>query len=596
MTAIKNFLRNFNKKIPSDYLTALLFFAFCTASGINLLCLDDYDALTLSAVNTINIAVFWTVFAICGAVMLFVAYYFNKKYFISRGLLVSVAFFGFVTSLYNSRNIYLIIGFAVIVFLSVYWCVQKNRININNPEISTKAMYISILCIALLVGTVLFVTAYCRYKSYNAPNFDFGIFASAFENMRKTGLPVTTCERNVVMSHFGVHFSPVFYLLLPVYMLCPCPETLIFLQVLFIIAGVIPTVLICRHFKIENILTFTIAIVYLIFPGFICGGINDFHENAFLTFIILFLMYFILENKNVMFWIFLGLLFSVKEDAAIYAFAIGLFMMFYRKSYLKSAVVIVLSVAYFIFASLIVEACNTLDTGIMTDRLINYMPKGQNSLLSVVYTCFYDFPYLIAQVFNSEKLGFLMWVLIPLGFAPFMSKKKSLLLLLLPLLVINLMSNWQYQYDIEYHYTFGTGALLIFCFITVIEEKSNKKKAFLCIFSLIMSFIMCAGASFDKLVYIPYYTSKSETFSKWDEFISKLSKDKEYTATSELIAHMYDFSQVYAYPDYYGENRQTPYLLITENDFELNPNLENYIEDNNYKISNEYYGIILYEK
>mgnify|MGYP006375938967 CR=1 FL=1 len=69
----------FNKKIPSDYLTALLFLAFCTASGINLLCLDDYDALTLSAVNTINIAVFWTVFAICGAVMLFVAYYFSKN-------------------------------------------------------------------------------------------------------------------------------------------------------------------------------------------------------------------------------------------------------------------------------------------------------------------------------------------------------------------------------------------------------------------------------------------------------------------------------------------------------------------------------------
>ena len=52
-----------------------------------------------------------------------------------------------------------------------------------------------------------------------------------------TGLPVTTCERDRVLSHFAVHVSPIYYLFLPFYALFPSPVTLEVLQALLLAFG-----------------------------------------------------------------------------------------------------------------------------------------------------------------------------------------------------------------------------------------------------------------------------------------------------------------------------------------------------------------------
>lgn len=70
----------------------------------------------------------------------------------------------------------------------------------------------------------------CRVLAYRAPTYDFGIFSQMFHQMRTTGLPVTTVERDGALSHFAVHVSPIYYLLLPFYWICPRPVTLQVLQ------------------------------------------------------------------------------------------------------------------------------------------------------------------------------------------------------------------------------------------------------------------------------------------------------------------------------------------------------------------------------
>nr|WP_289707141.1 DUF2079 domain-containing protein [Enterocloster clostridioformis] len=58
--------------------------------------------------------------------------------------------------------------------------------------------------------------------------------------MDKCLSPLTTCERDGLLSHFAVHLSPVFYVLLPFYKLVPRPETLLVLQSLVVISGMVP--------------------------------------------------------------------------------------------------------------------------------------------------------------------------------------------------------------------------------------------------------------------------------------------------------------------------------------------------------------------
>ena len=88
------------------------------------------------------------------------------------------------------------------------------------------------LTVGLGVGFFLLVSVWTvyRYKTFNSPVYDFGIFAQMFHSMKTTGLPMTTVERDGLLSHFRVHMSPIYYLMLPVYCLVPRPETLQVLQ------------------------------------------------------------------------------------------------------------------------------------------------------------------------------------------------------------------------------------------------------------------------------------------------------------------------------------------------------------------------------
>lgn len=592
MSKIKSVIKGFTNKIPIDYLFAAACFAFFVASGFSMIFTDGYNSTDLAVTTGINITYFIVILAACLIGIVAVAYLLNKKCYIARGIIISLAFFGTVTMVFNSKNIYLIIGFLLIAFVTVHWCIKSNRIEIYKYDFSNKILIIAVSVLAVLVFAFMFVVSLFRYLSFNAHNFDFGIFATTFERMRTTGLPMITNERNVLMSHFGVHFSPFFYLLLPVYMIFPSPITILFLQDLFIVAGVIPLVLICRHFKLQNFFTLSISTAYLFFPGFVLGGMNDFHENAFLSFVILFLFYFMLKNKNILFFVFLVMLYSIKEDAVIYAITIGLFMLFYKRLYVKSIIVIVLSLGYYVFASSMVESLNMVNSGVMIDRFVNYMPGSERSLISALETCFFNFPYFIGQVLTSDKMLFLCWVFIPVAFMPFVSKRKSLLILLLPLLVINIMSNWQYQYDISFQYTFGTGALIIIASVFVLAEKKDKSRIMLSTLSIVMSIIVFFGAAYSRSQLISYYTSSPQMYTKWEEFIAELPKDEEYTATSRLIAHMYDIPTVYAFPNYYAEQAVTKYLLTVSSDGD---SLNEFIENNDYEVVKSNSGITLYK-
>ena len=79
-----------------------------------------------------------------------------------------------------------------------------------------------------------------------------------FERMNTDWTPITTLERDRVLSHFAVHVSPIFYVMLPFYKLFPYVETLDILQVLVAFSAIIPLKLLLPKFKLSkltNILT-----------------------------------------------------------------------------------------------------------------------------------------------------------------------------------------------------------------------------------------------------------------------------------------------------------------------------------------------------
>ena len=587
--------------MPLDYIFAAFCSGFCMSSFLMLMTCSDTKYKELSFLVQINCGTLIIATVTIGLALIFCGIILKNNLVIPLSLFVSALLFGcsltFCGSVLNNEsaeNIYMNIAVGFVMFFVVAWITKDNKLNFLDIKLPEKTEWIAAGIFLLLFTVFVSQASIARYSAYIAHNFDLGIFTQMFENMRTTGMANTTVERNVLMSHFGVHFSPFYYVLLPLYAIYPCPETLLVIQALFVGAGIIPVVLICKKLDLNATLTILCCCIYIFFPTLSNGCLYDFHENKFLTVLIMWTLYFIVSKRRIGIIILCLLVMSVKEDAAIYVMSIALYVFAHEKKYIDGSILFLLSIIYFVAATSIV---NSLGDGIMTDRLSNYMPEGKDGFGAVIETCISDFGYLLSQVFTADKIMFMVWMLLPVGFAPFMSGKKSLLVLLIPMLVIDLMSNWQYQYDVKFQYTFGVAGLIVFMTILIISQSDSLRKNQIVLYSTAMCIIMCFSLFFPRAAaYIESDDNSKARTEQYDSLIAEIPNDVEISANGCYIPHMYNFKNLYQYPNVYGsENRKSDYLLVNQYDVTNNSdNLATFM-GNEYELIKQKDSMCLYK-
>lgn len=375
-----------------------------------------------------------------------------------------------------------------------------------------------LLPLALLHIGVLSRILVLRVQNFNTPNFDFGLFVQMFHYMDKTGLPLTTLERNTLLSHFQVHFSPIFYLLLPFYKLWPRPETLQILQILVAASALIPAFLIVRELRLPRGWQTALCALLLLHPGLSGSSMYDLHENCFLAPLILWLLWAALRRKWGAFSVFALLLLGVKEDAFIYLFSAGLWLLCggiqgcegqavldplkagetserplhaeagEKRQAMKApekkqrqplslnsvqvAGLFSMLVAL-IFFTAVSAWLSRGGEGVMLYRFENIQALPDWGLLGYVLTAIGLPGWILEQLFMPDKLLYLLKMMLPFGLLPLFSRRLRDGFLLLPFLVINLLSNWIYQYDLNFQYHYGTTVLLFFVSAVVLWESQT---------------------------------------------------------------------------------------------------------------------------
>jgi hypothetical protein len=134
-----------------------------------------------------------------------------------------------------------------------YSAISGSQTDVDSLKIHSGLALGIVAALGLMSATVIAVTTCMRYLTFTSPNFDFGLFVNMFHNMKETGLPLISSERDVLLSHFVVHISPTCYLLLPFYALFPSAMTLQIGQAVILASGIIPAILIARHYKLSNL-------------------------------------------------------------------------------------------------------------------------------------------------------------------------------------------------------------------------------------------------------------------------------------------------------------------------------------------------------
>lgn len=408
-------------------------------------------------------------------------------------------------------------------------------------------IYLWLTVIASVIFLLTFsLCAVSKVRGFGTATYDFGLFAQMFHYMKTTGAPLTTLERDGLLSHFHVHMSPIYYLMLPFYILAPHPATLQVLQVAVITSAVIPLWKIGTAHKLPDWQKMLLCILLLLYPAF-AGGISyDLHENCFLTPLLLWLFYAI-DRKNTWLTAAMALLtLMVKEDAAVYVAVIGLWAgvralltdgKVKSREFLVGAGLLAGAVIWFGGVSFYLQK---IGNGIMSSRYNNFMFDDSGSLLTVIQAVLMNPMKALYECVDPEKIKYIGLTLFSLLGLPLLTRRYERYLLLIPYLLVNLMSDYPYQHDVNFQYNFGSLACL---FYMTVVNLADMKLCWKRIVLLAGSLLICAQGFTSQVLpstvlYPEIYRDNREQHAQIRQVLDRIPQDATVSATTYYTTYL----------------------------------------------------------
>lgn len=358
----------------------------------------------------------------------------------------------------------LLVGLLLGVYAWKGWQAAPERVPLEGKPCTGWAWLTALMALGFFAAISAWGVA--RVRNLSAPSYDFGIFAQMFHYMRRTGAPLTTLERDGLLSHFRVHLSPIYYLMLPFYLLAPRPETLQVLQAAVMASAVIPLWKLGRLHGLTGPRRFLLCALLLLAPAFSGGASFDLHENCFLTPLLLWLLWALDRGNRPVGAAAALLTLCVKEDAAVYVAAAGLYTLLRaalrpsRRQQLPAGLLL-LGGALLYFALATAWLAKAGD-GVMVDRYANLIYEEGGGLLCVVKAVLLCPIKALFECFEPEKLPYVGLTLGAMLGIPLWTRRYERLTLLIPWVLIHLLSGYVYQHDVFYQYSFGSLAFLLY--------------------------------------------------------------------------------------------------------------------------------------
>lgn len=478
-------------------------------------------------------------------------------------ILLLAGTFGYsIRVLSASNDVYLLFGVCIFSAFVLYFYFSEISQWLPRLTLSKRTFFILILILAISVTGFITVQTISRYCLSRSSTFDMGIFIQMFHNMKENFNMYTSCERNEWLSHSNVHTSVFFYLLLPVYCLFPYAQTLLVLQAGAVLLGFYPLILLCRHYQISRKCTFAFCLIYGLSPATTGGCFYDFHENVFLIPLLLFLFYYY-EKKYLFCTLITALLVcSVKEDATLFVLVFGVYLLLGKRNikYAFPLLGIGSIWMFFAFRHLFIHG-----QGLMTNHYSNLVCEENGGLLSILQTLLVNPAYLLTQMFQEDKLPFMIAVFLPLTILPFYTKKYSRFILLIPFLFINLLPSYIYQHSIFYQYVFAPYMFLLYLSLMNLSEINKKPRQailLLCVSFCCYSFVSQISS---KSYYWSDYRTNTGRRMSIQKMLSQIPEDASVSANTFFVPQLAQRKTIYMLDSQIVENQhiyETDYAVF----------------------------------
>lgn len=309
-----------------------------------------------------------------------------------------------------------------------------------------------LLVVLLVGGYVVYMAALtvARHNAFLTHAFDLGIQDQAMYTLVTRGYPLVTLYGSQPVNQLGDHFALIYYLLAPLYAaLGGNAAALLVVQSVALGLGAVPVYLLARAKTGSLSVAVALAVAYLLYPALHAVNTFDFHEIALVTPLLLFSLYFLETERRGLFLVFLVLAALTKEEVALSAAAIGLYILWSKRERQLGGLVLIGSLAYFALVTLAIMPA--LGGGPDLERFSGVAAAGQTGFAAIVLGIVANPIHAFSQAFlNGQKMIFLAQLLLPVLFLPLLA--GAAWVMAVPAFAVALLASVPSQYSLIYHY------------------------------------------------------------------------------------------------------------------------------------------------
>lgn len=411
------------------------------------------------------------------------------------------------------------------------------------------------IIIGLIIGYFLIFSSLSvwRHYTFQTQTWDLATFEQSFWNTLQGKIMFNNFEGK---NHLAIHFSPILFLLLPIYALWQTPENLLILQTAALAIAALPLYLLAKKILNKNWAIF-ISALYLIYPSVHWINLFDFHEVPLAIPLIFSSFYFVTKKKYYLASLFLILTAMVSENMIVAVIFMGLYFLLFDHKHFGLTVSLFSLIYFLAVVQLIMPA---LGGGLIRlDRYAQFGTTAPEIISNVIFN-----PSLTWQtVATNQKFFYLTKIFLPLLFLPLINIKT--LILLVPGLLQNLLTNFEFQFTNFYQYD---SILIPFLFIglifavkKILDWQINKLIVMILIAaSAMVSFLWQSPLSPFNFPTAKFFNSRTKTFQ---EILKLIPANASVSAHTNLVPHLTHREFIYMNGD---EKFLVDYLIIDSQD------------------------------
>jgi uncharacterized membrane protein len=348
--------------------------------------------------------------------------------------------------------------------------------------------------------------------------------------------------------------------------------TLLVLQVLAVFSAVIPLWRICRLKGLTPALSAAVCGLLCLYPLMWGGTAGSLHEYALLLPLLLWLLWALETHKRVLPWVFSVLILCVRETCAIHLFAVALYHLItnrrsveeesasLRRERFRALLLMGISAAWLI-------TCLTVLThagkGTLITRFQNVTGEYGSFFDSLIREFVYNPALIFYEMLSEEKLKYLLTLLLPLGLLPVLSKRKAGLVFLIPLVLLNLVSDFPFHFAPDYPYSFAVSAFALYLTADTLAQLSaaaDKARLVKRVTVLAVCFTLLFGGFrlAEYGLFTEYALQERDEVASMTELLEAVEDGAPVSASGRLIPSLAAREEVY----YLHQGQLTEYVVI----------------------------------